>query len=71
LSIQVALDLITSTLKKLSSFDKIDKSQNDNLWQLKNLLEKINSDYPNLTNYKKVIKLFEIYRMIDDAGLCG
>lgn len=70
LSIQVALDLITSTLKKLSSFDKIDKSQNDNLWQLKNLLEKINSDYPNLTNYKKVIKLFEIYRMIDDAGLC-
>jgi len=40
------------------------------LWELKWLLEKIEETYDNMTNYEKMVKLFEIWRMMNDANLC-
>ena len=40
------------------------------LWELKWLLTKIQEWYDNMSNYEKMIKLFEIWRMMNDANLC-
>jgi hypothetical protein len=40
------------------------------LWELKGLLEGIQGEYDGLTNYDKMVKLFEIRRMLNDANLC-
>ena len=55
---------------KLSDVNKIDKSYADNLRELKGLVQQLDTDYSTLSNYKKTIKLFELYRMLSDAGLC-
>ena len=40
------------------------------LWELKQLLEEIKSEYDGLSNYDKMVKLFEMWRMLNDANLC-
>jgi hypothetical protein len=30
----------------------------------------LDEEYPKISNYKKTIKLFELYRMLSDSGLC-
>jgi hypothetical protein len=40
------------------------------LWELKGLLENIQKEYNALSNYDKMVKLFEIRRMLNDANLC-
>jgi hypothetical protein len=40
------------------------------LWELQWLLEKIQEWYKDMTNYEKMVKLFEIWRMMNDANLC-
>lgn len=67
---QDGLNMIQSAIVKLSDVNKIDKSYGDNLWELKDLIEQLDASFPTLSNYKKTIKLFELYRMIFDAGLC-
>ena len=41
------------------------------LWELQALFENINNNYEKLNNYDKMIKLFEIWRMLNDANLCN
>lgn len=41
------------------------------LLELQWLFTKIQSEYSWLTNYNKMIKLFEIWRMMNDANLCN
>ena len=41
------------------------------LWELQWILTSIQSDYEKQTNYNKMIKLFEIWRMLNDANLCN
>ena len=41
------------------------------LWELWWLLSKIQSEYDNISNYEKMIKLFEIWRMMNDSNLCS
>ena len=41
------------------------------LWELKWLLTKIKDEYDNISNYEKMIKLFELWRMMNDANLCS
>lgn len=64
------LGLVQSAIVKLWEISTIDKSYGDNLRELKKLVEQSNDEYPELNNYKKTIKLFELYRMLSDAGLC-
>ena len=40
------------------------------LWELQWLLNKLKEWYDKMTNYEKMIKLFEIWRMMNDANLC-
>ncbi len=70
LTTQDGLNLIQAAIVKLSDLSRVDKSYGDNLWELKSLIEQLDKDYPTLSNYKKTIKLFELYRMLSDAGLC-
>ncbi|MEI6118306.1 MAG: hypothetical protein WCP92_03530 [bacterium] len=67
---QDGLTMIQSAIMKLSDVNKIDKSYGDNLRELKTLIEQLDKDFPTLSNYKKTIKLFELYRMLSDSGLC-
>lgn len=41
------------------------------LWELQRLFEWIQKDYEKMDNYDKMIKLFEIWRMMNDANLCN
>lgn len=41
------------------------------LWELQWVLENIQEWYENMTNYEKMIKLFEIWRMMNDSNLCS
>jgi len=52
---------------KLSEISTTDKSHGDNLWELKTIVEEMDNNYSKLSNYKKTIKLFELYRMLFDS----
>ena len=41
------------------------------LWELQALFTKIKESYNGMSNYDKMIKLFEIRRMMNDANLCN
>lgn len=70
LTTQDGLNLIQAAIAKLSDLNKIDKSYGDNLRELQWIIQQLDIDFPTLSNYKKTIKLFELYRMLFDAGLC-
>ena len=41
------------------------------LWELQLVFESVQEDYEKMSNYDKMIKLFEIRRMMNDANLCN
>jgi len=67
---QDGLTLIQSAIVKISNVTQIDKAYADSLRELKGLIGNLDKDFPTLSNYKKTIKLFELYRMLSEAGLC-
>jgi peptidoglycan hydrolase CwlO-like protein len=67
MSVEQALSSVNDMITKLSNLSRIDKSQSDDLRQLKDDLEKLQTTYADLSPYKKIIKLFEVWRMINDA----
>ncbi len=66
----VASVKIDAYIKKLSWITDLDFGKSKNMRELSDLIKKIWSEYGSLTNYNKIIKLFEIYRMLDDSNLC-
>lgn len=70
LTTQDGLSIVQSAIVKLSDVNKIDKTYGDNLRELKALIGQLDKDFTTLSNYKKTIKLFELYRMLSDSGLC-
>lgn len=66
----IAAIKIDAYIKKLSWITDLDFGKSKNMRELNDLIKKIWSEYGALTNYNKIIKLFEIYRMLDDANLC-
>jgi len=70
LSVQEWLNLVQSAIVRLSDLSRVDRSYGDNLRELKTIFERIDAEYPSLSNYRKTIRVFEIYRMLFDAGLC-
>ncbi len=70
LSPSEALKRIDTTLINIWNITQINTSNTSNLRELQSIIEKIESNYQELTNYKKTIKLFEIYRMLQDWNLC-
>ena len=45
---------------------KFDSYSTSNLLELDGIIKEIKSNYDTLSNYNKVIKLFEIYRMMKE-----
>ncbi len=70
LSPQVALKKIENTLINIGDIVKVDTKNASNLRELESILENIEQEYSKLTNKQKIIKLFEIYRMMNDNNLC-
>ena len=63
-----ALDRVNETIGSL--WEKDGNVNISALWELKWLFTEIKEEYDWLTNYKKMIKLFELWRMMNDANLC-
>lgn len=70
LSPQIALKKIENTLINIGDIVKVDTKNASNLRELESILENIEQEYSKLTNKQKIIKLFEIYRMMNDNNLC-
>lgn len=70
LNITFALNKVNEYINKLSWINDLDFKKSKNLWQLNDIFKSIESEYWSLTNYNKIIKLFEIYRMLDEENLC-
>jgi hypothetical protein len=70
LNASVALKKVDDYINKLSWIADLNFDKSKNMWELNDLIKKIESDYPGFTNYNKVIKLFELYRMLNDSNLC-
>lgn len=67
---QEALKKINSTLINIWNIAQINTSNTSSLRELQSIIDQIDQTYQKLTNYKKTIKLFEIYRMLQDWNLC-
>ncbi len=67
---EIALNIIDELIRKQSNV--IDENQNktNNIWDLRLIIENIASEFDSLSNYKKTIRLFEIYRMLNENWLC-
>lgn len=66
-----ALKIINNTLVNLWDISQSNNYNTSNLRELKTIIENIEKEYWNLTNYNKVIRLFEVYRMLQDWNLCS
>lgn len=71
LSIDNALTSINEMIKSMSDIEKKNTSDSNDLRELKDIVETTSKEYSKYTNYKKVIKLFETYRMLDNIWLCN
>ncbi len=66
-----AIKTIENTLINIWTINKSQNSDTSNLRELQEIIEDIKTKYPTLSNYKKIIKTFEIYRMLKEANLCA
>jgi len=66
MSVDEALLLVNNALVKQSDAAGADRSKTQDLLDLKNILDLVVVEFPTISNYKKVIRLFEMWRMLDD-----
>lgn len=58
--------------ERIESLWWLDSSVNvSSLWELHDLFSTIQTAYQWMSNYNKMIKLFELWRMLNDANLCN
>jgi len=69
LSPQVALETIDAYLRRVSD-SQIAQQQSTQLLQLRRIVNENQIQFDTLSNYNKVIKLFELEKMLTDAGIC-
>jgi hypothetical protein len=66
----LALETVNQNILQLGSDLKLSNVIN-NYEELQQLFGNIQEEYSELNNYKKSIKLFEIFRMLKDETLCN
>ncbi len=72
----IALEKVESMLaslweiKEINNNNGLNTSRIQKVWELKEVIWTIDSEYEKLSNYDKTIKLFEVYRMLKDADIC-
>ena len=69
---KISADLALSRVnEKIASLWWLDESVNVlSLWELQTLFTDIKDKYNNMPKYDKMVKLFELWRMMNDANLC-
>jgi len=70
LSPEEALNTIDETIRKKSDIIEENQTKANSIRDLKTIIENIGTNYEWLSNYKKTIKLFEMYRMLNENWLC-
>lgn len=70
ISVDQALVLVNDAIVKQSDAAGADRSKSQDLLELKTILDLVVTEYPTISNYKKIIRLFEMWRMLDDNWLC-
>lgn len=70
LSIWYAQSLVQKDLLEDVDPNVVSLQRSKDLLELQGLLSTMDQQYEWLTNYQKIIKLFETYRMLDDALFC-
>jgi hypothetical protein len=62
---------LSSVNEKIASLGWLNESVNvSSLWELQWLFTTIRDGYDGMSKYNKMIKLFELWRMMNDANLC-
>lgn len=64
----IALDIVNESITQLWGLDN--NVNINSLQELKWIFEEISEAYPWMTNYNKIVKIFESWRMLNDANLC-
>lgn len=67
----VALEQITSRIANIWSDRNIDTYSANMLLELETLIKDIRDNFNGLNNYKKIVKTFEIYRMLNEWDICN
>jgi hypothetical protein len=70
LSIDEAMMVIDETINQKSDNIEENQAQTEGIWDIKRIIEDVSLQYESLSNYKKTIKIFEIYRMLNENWLC-
>ncbi len=66
-----AIQYLQDNTKQFGSIATFSNEKSKDLTDLSVLFKSIKDEYMKLPKYKKAVRLFELYRMLDDAGLCG
>ena len=69
ISADLALSRVNETITSL--WGNREYSNVSSLWELQTLFTEIQSEYEWLNKYEKMIRVFEIWRMMKDANLCN
>ncbi|GHW02814.1 hypothetical protein AGMMS50249_6000 [candidate division SR1 bacterium] len=70
LSIEDAISKIQDNLARIG--DNLQSADTVNQFEeLNSIFTQMSKDYPRLNNYHKIIKLFELYRMLKDGNICS
>lgn len=70
ISAEEALNIIDENIRKKTNIIDENQTKSNSIRDLRTTIENINTDFNNLNNYKKTIRLFEIYRMLNENGVC-
>ncbi len=66
-----ALSYLQENTKQFGSIATLSNEKSKDLTDLALLFEDVQSEYSQYPRYRQTTKLFELHRMLDDAGLCG
>lgn len=70
LSAPEALTIIKQVAEQTTDNARIDSTQSSTLRELEQIIQDISDSFSTLSNYQKIVRLFEIYRMLDQANIC-
>lgn len=70
ISVEDASNLVHQAIVQQSDAAGTDRSKSQDLVDLASVFDGIVAEYSTLSNYKKIVRLFEVWRMLEDNGLC-
>ena len=70
LDIRKAVEDVNKKIVEVGKIDSIDSERSKELIELRDLLSASSNPFLRMSNYNKIVKLFETYRMLSDANIC-